>query len=119
MPLPLEMIEAATREGRILDAWELAQKSGLPLRDWPAGNARRQAAILAHSLGAHRLSNALDWLNWRADRHQPNRYHQALFTRLRIVSGSRLLPEIDDFLAAHPEMAGRPPRGFPLHGGKR
>ncbi len=103
----LEPIRAAVMAGRTLDAWEIARSGGVQLKDWPKGDARREASILAGALGANRLSSVLDWLNWRGDRDHPKRYHQALFTREGRVSGSRLLPEIDAFIAAHPGMKPR------------
>ena len=58
-------VDEAIEQGRILEAWRLAEKTGVALQDWPEGDPLRQAARLASSLGASRLSRAMHWKNWR------------------------------------------------------
>ena len=100
----LEQIDDALKAGRPLDGWEAANATRIPLKKWPAGKARRKASALAGSLGSRRLSNALDWLNWREHREEPAYYHQALFSRAGVISGHRLIPEIDEFLKSQSDI---------------
>jgi hypothetical protein len=77
-----EMKAAMDRE-MMLDAFRLAEETGVPIARWPRGEARRLAARLAGNLGDTRLADALHCLNWRADRGNPEFYFQALFARMR------------------------------------
>lgn len=92
-------IEGAIKEGRMLDAWKLAEATGIPLKDWPEGETLRQASRLAGSLGAGRLGQALRWKNWRLRREDPRRYNHALHTRVHYTPPIRLLWEIRTFLS--------------------
>lgn len=94
------------QSGRMLDAWRLAEGTGIALEKWQPGEARRVAAMLASSLGANRLSLALDWLNWRADRQDPEYFLHGLFSRMRFTPEIKLIPEIADFLTANPTLPG-------------
>jgi tetratricopeptide (TPR) repeat protein len=87
--------KAAMEEGRMLDAWEIAQASGVALADWPHGEARREAAALASNLGSSRLAQALDWRNWRQDRRHPKWYFHALFARTGWHTPQEVMAEID------------------------
>lgn len=91
----LPEIKAAMDRERMLDAWELAQATGLPLEEWPQGEARRQAARLVSNLGNDRLCRTLDWLNWRADRKHPRWFFHALFTRGTRTPGLVLNEQIE------------------------
>ncbi|MCW1923792.1 tetratricopeptide repeat protein [Luteolibacter arcticus] len=88
-------IKAAMEDGRMLDAWQVAQESGVALAAWPHGEARRQAAALATHLGDARLGQALDWLNWRAERSHPTWYFRALFPRTAWHTPQEMMAEID------------------------
>lgn len=87
-------VAAAVEDGRMLDAWEKAQASGVDLAAWPHGVARRTAARLASNLGNRRLGEALDWLNWRQDRANPKWYFHALIPRWGLRSPQELMAEI-------------------------
>ncbi|RYD48236.1 MAG: hypothetical protein EOP85_03950, partial [Verrucomicrobiaceae bacterium] len=91
-------IDRAMEEGRMLDAWRLAEATGLPLKDWPQGEPLRQASRLAGSLGAGRLGRTLRWKNWRSRRDDPRRYYHALHTRVHYTPPIRLLWETRTFL---------------------
>lgn len=91
-------VQAAMKRGMMLDAWEIARESGVPLEKWPQGQPRRLAARLASSLGNARLGDALHWLNWRENRQDPSLYFQALFARGRWTPGIRLRDEIEERL---------------------
>ena len=91
-------VDEAIEQGKILEAWQLAESTGVPLTDWPEGDPLRQAARLASSLGASRLSRAMHWKNWRLRRNDPKRFHQALFSRYHFTPKMKLLDEIDRFL---------------------
>lgn len=102
MSLPVAEVHSLLRSGKVLDAWALAQATGIRLDQWEKGEPLFVAATLAQALGAPRLRQALDWLNWRNDRKHPKWYFQALFGRLRHTPGSDLIPEIESFLADRP-----------------
>lgn len=91
-------VDVAIEEGRMLDAWELAVKTGVALEDWPAGEPLCQAARLASSLGAGQLSRVLHWRNWRDRRDDPRRYVRALHSRIYHASAIKLLWETQAFL---------------------
>lgn len=94
----LAEVKAAMDRGFMLDAWKIAEESGVPLQQWPQGDARRLASRLASNLGNGRLGYALDYLNWRADRQNPKWYFQALFSRGRWTPGVHLKEEIEERL---------------------
>jgi tetratricopeptide (TPR) repeat protein len=91
----LTSVAAAIESGRMLDAWEKAQASGVQLAAWPHGEARRIAARLIANLGDGRQGRALDWLNWRQDRAHPKWYFHALFTRAEWRTPQELMVEIE------------------------
>ncbi len=91
-------VDAAIEQGRILEAWQLAEKAGVALHDWPEGDPLRQAARLASWMGASRLSRAMHWKNWRRRRDDPRCYYQALLSRTSFTTGSKLLDEVNGFL---------------------
>ena len=88
-------VAAAIEDGRMLDAWERAQASGIELAAWPHGEGRRTAARLAANLGDGRRGQALDWLNWRQDRANPKWYFHALFPRSGSRTPQELMAEIE------------------------
>lgn len=100
MSVVVAAVKAAMEGGRMLDAWQLAQESGVALADWPHGEARREAAALASNLGNGRLSQALDWLNWRHDRAHPKWYFHALFARTAWHTPQEMMAEIEGRLKA-------------------
>ncbi|MCU0795389.1 MAG: tetratricopeptide repeat protein [Akkermansiaceae bacterium] len=102
---PTARIHECILEGRMLDAWELASATGVPLGQWPQGEARRTAARLAAVLGNSRLGNLLDYLNWRADRDHPRWFFQALFARSRCLPEYRIIEEITRYLQSHPSIS--------------
>jgi cellulose synthase operon protein C len=105
---PEEQIHHLIKAGRMLDAWGIANSTGVPLEKWPKGAPRRAAARLANTLGAGRLGRTLDILNWRDHRDHPRYFFQALFGRIRHTPESTLIPEVLRFLKSHPDM--RPER---------
>jgi tetratricopeptide (TPR) repeat protein len=107
--LPTDEIHELIVAGRMLDAWELARATGIDLKAWPQGEARRTAARLANVLGSQKLSRVLDWLNWNHDRQHPRYYFHALYARASYVPECALIPEVTAFLENHPQAsaAGR------------
>ncbi len=103
--IPCSEIRSLIHSGSMLDAWELARGTGIALEKWPQGEERRVAAMLASALGANRLSQNLDWLNWRADKTDPEFYLHALFSRMRVTPEIRLIPEITEFLVNDQSLA--------------
>lgn len=101
-PPPVEAVRGLCREGRVLDAWKLAQTCPLALHQWPAGEALQVAAGLAGALGAARLRSVLEWRNWRHQRRDPRWFFQALFSRLRFVPAVNLIREIENLLPEVP-----------------
>lgn len=93
-------VAAAIEEGRMLDAWEMAQSSGVELAAWPHGQARRTAARLIGNLGDGRRGQLLDWLNWRQDRANPKWYFHALNPRAAWHTPQELMMEIEQRLKA-------------------
>jgi hypothetical protein len=92
--------------GRMLDAWELARGTGVMLKEWPAGEARRTAARVAAVLGADSLSQVLNWLNWRAAREDPLMVFHGLYSRISRTPEWLLIPEVEGFLGRHAGMPG-------------
>lgn len=86
-------LEALLKAGKMLSAWKLGSQFG-PLGEWQPGRPRHLASWIAGGVGNERLAGALDSLNWRSDRGNPEYYFQALFPRLRRMPPVRLLPEV-------------------------
>lgn len=97
-------VDVAIEQGRILEAWQLAETTGVALQDWPEGDPLRQAARLTSWMGASRLSRAMHWKNWRLRRDDPRRYYQALLSRTGFTSRAKLLEEVDGFLENRPDI---------------
>src|SRR5262245_39161848 len=71
--VPTEALEEILRKyesGQMLKAWEAAKPFG-SLLFWKGVPAKTLAGRLASNLGAPRLGEALHWLAWRKDRHNP------------------------------------------------
>lgn len=94
----LQQLHDLMNRGRALSAWNLAQEQG-PLERWAPGRALWMASWILAAVGAERLSQALDWQNWRANRDDPKAYFDALFSRLRCKAPVFLLPELARWLA--------------------
>ncbi len=97
-------VNAAIEKGRMLDAWELVKSTGVAAQDWPEGEPLRQIARLVSSLGGHRLSRVLHWRNWRKQRDDPQRYYQALYSRVHVTPVAKLQAEIAGFFKKHPDL---------------
>ena len=95
-------VNTAIKQGRMLDAWELVKSTGVAVQDWPEGDLSRQVARLVASLGGHRLSAAIHWKNWRKQRSDPERYYQALYSRIHKTPVVKLQWEVEGYLAKHP-----------------
>ena len=65
-PEAIKPVRALYRQGRFLDAYELATKIA-PIQTWTGGDARTFAADLAGFLAGYRLSDWLDLTAWRLD----------------------------------------------------
>jgi cellulose synthase operon protein C len=91
-------VKLAMGEGKMLEAWKIAQSTGLPLEKWPTGKPLLTAAQLAGALGGDRLSRTMHLLNWRSERENPETYFRALFVRSSWVSDIELLSDIDRFM---------------------
>jgi|GEM_PF-2351803 len=90
-------IDDLLKRGLNLTAWQRSQQVG-PLRHWAAGENMRLAARIACGVGANRLSNALDWKNWRAQQDSPRYFLRALSSRLHFKPAVRLLADIEPWL---------------------
>ena len=99
-PELLSELEELIKKDQMMTIWNKIQEVK-PLAEWDAGEPRRQAAIISSRLGNRRLSDALDYLNYRQDRNNPkwSLYYQ--FRRVARATQPVVINKIDEILAEH------------------
>lgn len=80
-PEQLKRVGELNQKGLCLQAWKVVA-SCKDYRHWPAGEARRWAAVLSAHLGSPRWSDVLDWKNWRSEPSNERYFYRAQLVRI-------------------------------------
>ncbi len=92
-----EELEELIKEDQMLTIWNKIE-GYRPLAEWPAGEPRRMAALIASRLGDRRLSVVLDYLNYRTHRNHPKFALYYHYSRLVMATQPVVIKAIDVIL---------------------
>lgn len=98
----LDELDELITKGQMLEVWKKIEPLK-PLSEWKPGRQLRLAALIASRLGNNRLSYALDYLNYRADRTNPKWALYYQFRRVRFTIQPAVIKTIDVILEHHRE----------------